>query len=78
MATPDGVVPTVDQASLAPEVNGGQEGADRIAAVLESAAELRRPIKLHRWAANPPGCQTSATVRKPRLPLELSGVLATR
>ncbi len=29
VATPGGVVPTVDQGSLAPEVNGGQENADR-------------------------------------------------
>ncbi|MFI7027918.1 type 1 glutamine amidotransferase domain-containing protein [Microbispora rosea] len=46
VATPGGVVPTVDQASLAPEVNGGQDGADAIAATLRSAAELRSPIAL--------------------------------
>ncbi|GAA2797393.1 type 1 glutamine amidotransferase domain-containing protein [Saccharopolyspora taberi] len=46
VATPGGVLPTVDRASLAPEVNGGQEAADRVAAVLESASELRGPIKV--------------------------------
>ncbi|MGW0732283.1 type 1 glutamine amidotransferase domain-containing protein [Streptomyces sp. NPDC002851] len=46
VATPGGVVPTVDQGSLAPEVNGGQEGADKIAAALSSFAELRSPIRL--------------------------------
>ncbi|MEV5969619.1 type 1 glutamine amidotransferase domain-containing protein [Streptomyces sp. NPDC051921] len=46
VATPGGVVPTVDRSSLAPEVNGGQDGADRIAAVLESFTELKDPIRL--------------------------------
>ncbi|WP_225829965.1 type 1 glutamine amidotransferase domain-containing protein [Streptomyces sp. NK08204] len=46
VATPAGVVPTVDSSSLAPEVNGGQENADRIAGVLASMAELRSPVKL--------------------------------
>ncbi|MFF8279783.1 type 1 glutamine amidotransferase domain-containing protein [Streptomyces lateritius] len=46
VATPGGVVPTVDRGSLAPEVNGGQEGADRIAAALASITELRQPIAL--------------------------------
>ncbi|MFI8823526.1 type 1 glutamine amidotransferase domain-containing protein [Streptomyces sp. NPDC053431] len=46
VATPGGVVPTVDESSLAPEVNGGQEGADRIAAVLDSFTELKDPIRL--------------------------------
>ncbi|MFE9774692.1 type 1 glutamine amidotransferase domain-containing protein [Streptomyces sp. NPDC005931] len=46
VATPGGVVPTVDRGSLAPEVNGGQENADRIAKALESFAELRRPVRL--------------------------------
>ena len=30
IATPGGKVPVVDEGSLAPEVNGGQEGADRM------------------------------------------------
>lgn len=46
VATPGGVVPTVDQGSLAPEVNGGQEGADKIAAALESITEIKNPIRL--------------------------------
>ncbi|WP_438387978.1 type 1 glutamine amidotransferase domain-containing protein [Actinopolyspora saharensis] len=46
VATPGGVVPTVDQSSLAAEANGGQEQADRIAAVLESATELTNPVEL--------------------------------
>lgn len=46
VATPAGVVPTVDRGSLAPEVNGGQEGADAVAAVLESATELRDPVDI--------------------------------
>ncbi|TDQ54245.1 type 1 glutamine amidotransferase domain-containing protein [Actinorugispora endophytica] len=46
VATPGGVVPTVDQGSLAPEANGGQEGADRVASVLASAAGLREPVSL--------------------------------
>ncbi|MCH0564169.1 MULTISPECIES: type 1 glutamine amidotransferase domain-containing protein [unclassified Streptomyces] len=46
VATPGGVVPTVDQGSLAPEVNGGREGADRIAATLASMAELKSPLRL--------------------------------
>ncbi|MFD7326205.1 type 1 glutamine amidotransferase domain-containing protein [Streptomyces sp. NPDC059875] len=46
VATPGGVVPTVDRSSLAPEFNGGQEGADRIAAVLASISELQHPITL--------------------------------
>ncbi|MFI7086694.1 type 1 glutamine amidotransferase domain-containing protein [Streptomyces anulatus] len=46
VATPGGVVPTVDRGSLAPEVNGGQEGADRVAAALDAFEELRRPVAL--------------------------------
>ncbi|GAA3941981.1 type 1 glutamine amidotransferase domain-containing protein [Streptomyces gulbargensis] len=46
VATPGGVVPTVDKASLAPEVNGGRQGADRVAAALDSMKELRRPLAL--------------------------------
>ncbi|MFF8726995.1 type 1 glutamine amidotransferase domain-containing protein [Streptomyces sp. NPDC015171] len=46
VATPGGVVPTVDRGSLAPEANGGQEGADRIASGLAAFAELRTPIRL--------------------------------
>ncbi|MFJ4972865.1 type 1 glutamine amidotransferase domain-containing protein [Streptomyces sp. NPDC088755] len=46
VAAPGGVVPTVDKASLAPEANGGQEGADRIATTLDSITELKNPIRL--------------------------------
>ncbi|MFB7559745.1 type 1 glutamine amidotransferase domain-containing protein [Streptomyces brevispora] len=46
VATPGAVVPTVDRGSLAPEVNGGQENADRVAAVLASMTELQQPLKL--------------------------------
>jgi putative intracellular protease/amidase len=46
VATPGGVVPTVDKGSLAAEVNGGQENADRIAGVLTSATELQHPVRL--------------------------------
>ncbi|UKY54079.1 type 1 glutamine amidotransferase domain-containing protein [Streptomyces inhibens] len=44
VATPGGVVPTVDKGSLAPEVNGGQEGADKIANTLASITELQHPV----------------------------------
>ncbi|MDQ0579115.1 type 1 glutamine amidotransferase domain-containing protein [Streptomyces rishiriensis] len=46
VATPGGVVPTVDQGSLAAEANGGQQAADRIAAALDAMRELRRPVRL--------------------------------
>ncbi|GHI03608.1 thiamine biosynthesis protein ThiJ [Streptomyces cellostaticus] len=46
VATPGGVVPQVDRASLAPEFNGGQEGADEVARALEEMTELREPVKL--------------------------------
>ncbi|MEZ0095152.1 type 1 glutamine amidotransferase domain-containing protein [Streptacidiphilus sp. EB129] len=46
VATPGGVQPTVDRASLAAEVNGGQAGADKVAAALTSMPELQQPVKL--------------------------------
>ncbi|MEU0005235.1 type 1 glutamine amidotransferase domain-containing protein [Streptomyces sp. NPDC006314] len=46
VATPGGVVPPVDRASLAAEVNGGQEKADEIARALEEMTELQAPAKL--------------------------------
>jgi putative intracellular protease/amidase len=46
VATPGGVVPTVDKASLEASANGGQEAADEIAGTLASFAELQHPIKL--------------------------------
>ncbi len=46
VATPGGVVPPVDQGSLAAEYNGGQENADRVAAVLAAMTELREPVRV--------------------------------
>ncbi|GAA0655133.1 type 1 glutamine amidotransferase domain-containing protein [Kitasatospora atroaurantiaca] len=46
VATPGGVVPVADAASLTPEVNGGQEGADAVAASLASITALQHPLKL--------------------------------
>lgn len=46
VATPAGVVPTVDQGSLAAEVNGGPEGAAATAEILSGARELQNPIPL--------------------------------
>ncbi|MGW4634665.1 type 1 glutamine amidotransferase domain-containing protein [Nocardia sp. NPDC004415] len=46
VATPGGVVPTVDGSSLAPEANGGQETADRRAEIISTSKELNNPIKL--------------------------------
>ncbi|WP_026413231.1 type 1 glutamine amidotransferase domain-containing protein [Actinomadura oligospora] len=45
VATPGGVVPTADAGSLTADANGGQEGADRIAATLEHE-EFRTPVRL--------------------------------
>jgi len=46
VATPGAVVPKADQGSLTADANGGQEGADRVAAVLAKASELENPIDL--------------------------------
>ncbi|MFB6671505.1 type 1 glutamine amidotransferase domain-containing protein [Streptomyces sp. NPDC056390] len=46
VATPGGVVPTVDKGSLAPEFNGGQAGADQVTAALASFGELQHPLKV--------------------------------
>ena len=45
-ATPGGVQPVVDEASLAPEVNGGQDGADAMRAALRGISQLERPLTL--------------------------------
>ncbi|MFD0262955.1 type 1 glutamine amidotransferase domain-containing protein [Kitasatospora indigofera] len=45
-ATPGGVVPTVDKGSLAPEVNGGEEGARAVTDALAAIAGLQHPLKL--------------------------------
>lgn len=46
VATPGGVVPQVDQASLAPDFNGGPAGASRIAAGLVAMTALQHPVKI--------------------------------
>ncbi|MGA4837890.1 DJ-1/PfpI family protein [Streptomyces sp. G45] len=46
VAPPGGVVPTADQASLTPEANGGQAGADRTAAALAAFTALAPPLSL--------------------------------
>ncbi|MET9027039.1 type 1 glutamine amidotransferase domain-containing protein [Nocardia sp. NPDC004168] len=46
VATPGGVVPSVDKGSLAPEANGGQETADHRARVIGTSAELNNPVDL--------------------------------
>ncbi|MFD8596673.1 type 1 glutamine amidotransferase domain-containing protein [Kitasatospora sp. NPDC059646] len=46
VATPGGVVPAVDMMSLRPEMAGGAQAALELEAVIRSAEELRRPIRL--------------------------------
>ncbi|MEU6776844.1 type 1 glutamine amidotransferase domain-containing protein [Streptomyces sp. NPDC046759] len=46
VATPGGVLPQVDRASLAAEVNGGQEKAEEVARAVEEMTELRTPVEL--------------------------------
>ncbi|GAB4583691.1 type 1 glutamine amidotransferase domain-containing protein [Nocardia sp. IFM 10818] len=46
VATPGGVVPAVDRGSLAPEANGGPEGAEKIAETLRKASALTSPVRL--------------------------------
>ncbi|MFF9809809.1 type 1 glutamine amidotransferase domain-containing protein [Streptomyces coeruleorubidus] len=46
VATPGGVVPPLDQGSLAPQFNGGEEGAKEMADALASITEFRHPVKL--------------------------------
>lgn len=46
VATPGGVVPVVDQASLAPNANGGQENADAMAKTLSGISQLQAPLRL--------------------------------
>ncbi|MET8852014.1 type 1 glutamine amidotransferase domain-containing protein [Amycolatopsis sp. NPDC004625] len=45
-ATPGGVPPTADAASLSPEFNDGPEGAERMQARLRDATELARPMRI--------------------------------
>jgi len=46
IATPGGVVPPLDQGSLAPQFNGGEEGAKKVADALASISEVQHPISL--------------------------------
>ncbi|MEV5878356.1 type 1 glutamine amidotransferase domain-containing protein [Streptomyces sp. NPDC052101] len=46
IATPGGVVPPLDQGSLAPQFNGGEEGAKKMADALAAIGEIQRPISL--------------------------------
>jgi len=46
IATPGGVAPVVDRASLAPEVNGGEENAKAVEAALGGIAQLTAPLHL--------------------------------
>lgn len=46
IATPGGVRPTVDQASLAADANGGEENARALAKELDSIKQLAAPLKL--------------------------------
>ncbi|MGW6961603.1 type 1 glutamine amidotransferase domain-containing protein [Streptomyces chartreusis] len=46
VATPDGVVPTVDMMSLRPDMAGSAETALELEGIIRSAEEMRRPIQL--------------------------------
>ncbi|MDX3352792.1 type 1 glutamine amidotransferase domain-containing protein [Streptomyces sp. ME01-24h] len=46
VATPHGVVPTVDMMSLRPDMAGGAEAALELESIIRSAEVLRRPIQL--------------------------------
>ncbi|MEV0928108.1 type 1 glutamine amidotransferase domain-containing protein [Streptomyces spongiicola] len=46
VATPGGVIPTVDERSLSPEMAGGQENAERFRQRLAGIAQLRNPIRI--------------------------------
>lgn len=46
VATPGGVRPVVDEASLAPDVNGGQDGADEMRTAIEGISQLESPLAL--------------------------------
>ncbi|MBG7696709.1 type 1 glutamine amidotransferase domain-containing protein [Streptomyces sp. MC1] len=46
VATPGGVTPNVDMMSLRPSMAGGEDGALELEAIIRSAEELRRPLKL--------------------------------
>src|SRR6185437_2236865 len=46
VATPDGVVPSVDMMSLRPSMAGGEKGALELEAIIRSAEVMRRPLEL--------------------------------
>ncbi|MFD9005057.1 type 1 glutamine amidotransferase domain-containing protein [Streptomyces sp. NPDC059582] len=46
IATPGGVVPTVDMMSLRPSMAGGEDGALELEEIIRSAEAMRRPLKL--------------------------------
>ncbi|MCF8587792.1 type 1 glutamine amidotransferase domain-containing protein [Gordonia liuliyuniae] len=46
VATPGGVVPTVDEGSLSADANGGEENAAKVKGALDAITELRNPIAL--------------------------------
>lgn len=46
VATPNGVTPNVDMMSLRPAMAGGIDGALELEAIIRSAEEMRRPLKL--------------------------------
>lgn len=46
VATPNGVIPTVDMMSLRPEMVGGNDSALELEAVIRSAEAMRRPLRL--------------------------------
>ncbi|MDP3714242.1 MAG: type 1 glutamine amidotransferase domain-containing protein [Mycobacteriales bacterium] len=46
LATPGGVVPVVDEASLAPDVNGGEDGAEDMRIALKGISQLDSPLTL--------------------------------
>jgi putative intracellular protease/amidase len=50
-ATPGGVVPPLDQGSLTPQFNGGEEGAKQMADALASISEIQHPVNLDDYAA---------------------------
>ena len=46
VATPNGVTPNVDMMSLRPSMAGGIDGALELEAIIRSAEEMRRPLRL--------------------------------
>ena len=46
VATPEGTTPNVDMMSLRPAMAGGEQGALELEAIIRSAEEMRRPLRL--------------------------------